>query len=108
MALSLGFRGKYRAIADEGALQRYRGLLRQILDRHTGLRIDHALPLFADAYAHTLEGGRPVRLPYLRPWLIAIAAAVLAYIIVGHIIWVKGTAGIEAVLQSPVLQNGLR
>ncbi|HLJ65385.1 MAG TPA: DotU family type IV/VI secretion system protein, partial [Stellaceae bacterium] len=87
VVLSLGFRGRYRAIADHSALRRYRGLLRQILDRHAGFRIDHDAPLFAEAYAHTLEGGRPVRLPHLRPWLIAIAAAVLAYVVVGHVIW---------------------
>jgi type VI secretion system protein ImpK len=108
VALSLGFRGKYRAIADPAALRLYRRALRQIVERHRPLRFDDALPLFADAYAHTLDEGRPVRLPHLRPWLIAIAVAVAAYLVTQQIIWSHGTGPVESVLESVTAQPGTR
>ena len=98
--LSLGFRGKYRAIADPSALRHYRRALRQIIERHTSLRLDQTLPIFNDAYAHTMDEGRSVRLPHLRPWIIAIIVAIAAYLAVQHVIWERGTADIEAVLDS--------
>ena len=106
--LSLGFRGKYRAIADQSALRQYRRALRQIVERHGPLRFEHALPVFGDAYAHTLDEGRPVRLPHLRPWIMAIAAAVVAYLVIQQVIWSRGTADVETVLQSPVVQQEKR
>ncbi len=105
VTLSLGFRGKYRAIADQSALRQYRRVLRQIVERHGPLRFDHALPVFGDAYAHTLDDGRPVRLPHLRPWVVTIAVAVAVYLVVQHIVWTRGTAGVESVLGSPVMQQ---
>jgi type VI secretion system protein ImpK len=105
--LSLGFRGKYRAIADPAALRDYRRALRQIVERHGPLRFDQALPVFGDAYAHTLDEGRPVRLPHLRPWTIAIAAAVALYLVAQHVVWTRGTADVESVLQN-TQQQGAR
>jgi type VI secretion system protein ImpK len=106
--LSLGFRGKYRAIADPSALRLYRRALRQIVERHGPLRFADALPLFGDAYAHTLDEGRPVRLPHLRPWIIAIAAAIAVYLVTQQVIWSHGTGAIESVLESAPAPQGTR
>ena len=107
-ALSLGFRGKYRAIQDEAALQQYRRQLRIILERYGIIGLDAGQTLFANAYAHTLVDGRPVRVPYLRPWIIAIAAALAVYLALQHVIWVRGTSGVEDVLSSSTVQPGGR
>jgi type VI secretion system protein ImpK len=108
VALSLGFRGKYRAIRDQTALRQYRRTLRQIVERHAPLRLDSDLPLFADAYAHTLDDAAPARLPHLRPWLVAIAVALAAYLAAQHVVWTRGTSDIEGVLSSPVVQQERR
>jgi type VI secretion system protein ImpK len=108
VTLSLGFRGKYRAIADQAPLRAYRRVLRQIIERHARLRLDNDLPVFADAYAHTLDEGRPVRLPHLRPWLAAIAIAVAAYLVIAHMVWQRGTAEVQGVLDSRTVQPELR
>jgi type VI secretion system protein ImpK len=103
VTLSLGFRGKYRAIADPAALRQYRAALRQIVDRHAPLRLDAGAPVFVDAYRHTLDDGRAVRLPYLRPWIIALVVAGAAYLAIQQIIWTRGTAEVESVLNNPVV-----
>ncbi|HZB90314.1 MAG TPA: DotU family type IV/VI secretion system protein [Stellaceae bacterium] len=108
VALSLGFRGKYRAIQDQTALRQYRRALRQIVERHAPLRLQSELPVFADAYAHTLDEPRPVKLPHLRPWLIALAAALAVYLVAQQIVWTNGTSDVEAVLNTPVLQQEQR
>lgn len=102
--LSLGFRGKYRAIRDQAALRQYRRALRQIIERHGPLRLAADMPVFADAYAHTLEEGRPARLPHLRPWLVAILVVLAAYLALQHVVWRRSTADVEAVLDSPIVQ----
>ena len=107
-ALSLGFRGKYRAIQDEAALQQYRRQLRTVLERNGILRLDAGQTLFSNAYAHTLDDGSAVRLPYLRPWIIAIAAALALYLAVQEVIWVRGTSAVEDVLSSFTVQPGGR
>jgi type VI secretion system protein ImpK len=108
VALSLGFRGKYRAIHDRAALHQYRRALRQIVERHALLQIRADQPIFADAYTHTLEEGRAARLPHLRPWIIAIIVAVAAYLAIQQVVWVRGTSDIEGVLNNPAVQQGQR
>lgn len=108
VALSLGFRGKYRAIHDQSALRQYRRALREIVERHARLKLHADLPIFADAYAHTLDQGRAARLPHLRPWIVAILVAVAAYLAVQHIVWVRATNDIEGVLNSPAMQQERR
>lgn len=108
VALSLGFRGKYRAIRDQTALRQYRRALRQIIERHAPLRVEADLPVFADAYAHTLDEGRPVRLPHLRPWMVAIFVVLAAYLAAQHVVWQRATTDVESVLSSPIVQQERR
>lgn len=105
VVLSLGFRGKYRAIHDQTALRQYRHALRQIIERHAPLRLAGDLPVFADAYVHTLDEGRPVRLPHLRPWIVAIVVVFAAYLAAQHVVWRRGTSDIDNVMSSPVVQQ---
>jgi len=105
VVLSLDFRGKYRAIADQSPLRAYRRALRQIIERHAPLRLDQALPVFEDAYAHTIDEGRPVRLPHLRPWIAALLVAGAAYLAVQNVIWTRGTADVETVLTNSLTQR---
>lgn len=105
VALSLGFRGKYRAIHDQTALRQYRHALRQIIERHAPLRLAGELPVFADAYAHTLDEERPVRLPHLRPWIVAIVVVLAAYLAAQHVVWVRSTSDVVNILNSPVVQQ---
>jgi type IV/VI secretion system ImpK/VasF family protein len=89
LALSLGFRGRHRLFANaadiEAEADRLRGRLYQaIFYRDPPVRPDWQTAM---GYPPPFEAGRLIRLPRLRPWIGAIAAAVLVYLVAGHLIW---------------------
>lgn len=86
LALSLGFRGKYRDIEGEGRLEYFRQqLFATLFQRNPGLSPDSAL--FPQAYAHIAVGKSVQWLPRLRPWLIGMGGVVLGYLAISHIVW---------------------
>lgn len=87
VALSLGFRGKYRGIDDAGVLRNYRQRLRALIRRGEPGAEDPDQPLFEEAYAYTIRHGVPVRLPHTRPWLVAWAVFAIGYLVVQQILW---------------------
>jgi type VI secretion system protein ImpK len=91
LALTLGFRGRHRLFANpadaEAEIDRLRGRLYQaIFYRDAPARPDWQTAM---NYPQPFEAGRLVRLPRLRPWLGAIAAAVLVYLLAGHLLWLE-------------------
>jgi type VI secretion system protein ImpK len=98
VVLSLGFRGKYRGMDDQGALQVYRQRLRALI-RRGEVPNDPDQPLFAEAYAFTVRHGTPVRLPYTRPWLVTIAAAFVTYLLVQQLLWHYVSAPVAEVVR---------
>jgi type VI secretion system protein ImpK len=91
LALTLGFRGRHRLFANaadiEAEADRLRGRLYQaIFYREPPARPDWQTAM---GYPPPFEAGRLIRLPRLRPWLGAIAAALLVYLIAAHVIWLQ-------------------
>lgn len=94
IALSLGFRGRYRELAGEQVISRYRQQLFAFLfQKNPGLGQD--LKLYPQAYSHTLSNQAQSWLPALRPWLIAIAALCGLYVLISHVIWSREAGKIE-------------
>ncbi|WP_431854394.1 DotU family type IV/VI secretion system protein [Azospirillum sp.] len=91
VALALGFRGRYWRPEDEGDLRSYRAALARIIARHDPDLARDGAQLFPQAYAHTIDQGRTVRLPYLRPWGLALLAVISLFLVGSHLIWVAGT-----------------
>ncbi|HEV3470590.1 MAG TPA: DotU family type IV/VI secretion system protein [Pyrinomonadaceae bacterium] len=92
MALSLGFRGKYRG--GHGDSERLVGYRRQLFNfvfrRDPGLE-DDTRRLFPETYYHTLREETRRRLPNPRAWVILLCAVLLAYVAITHGLWVNLT-----------------
>lgn len=86
MALSLGFRGKYRGCDDQGQLARYRQQLFLFIFQRAP-DPDQLGPLLPDAYFSTLQGKRKRKLPYVRIWLLLLGLAVAVWLGAAHLIW---------------------
>lgn len=91
VALALGFRGRYWRPEDEGDLRSYRAALGRIIARHDPELARDGTQLFAQAYAHTVDQGRAVLLPHLRPWVLAMLAVVGLFLVGGHLLWLAST-----------------
>jgi type VI secretion system protein ImpK len=100
--LGLGFEGKYRDSPDaENELEQYRRrLYRLIFAREPALEDLDETKIVPGAYAATLDDGQVAELPYLRPWLLALALLFLLWLAVGHAIWQSSTAEI-----APLIDN---
>lgn len=106
--LSLGFRGRLWRPEHAAQLRRYRqGLARVMARRDPELARREAGRMFPGAYDATLSGGRDVRLPYVRPWLAALAVLVVLFLGVTHLIWADHTAYIERLIARGVASQTL-
>ncbi|WP_448188536.1 DotU family type IV/VI secretion system protein [Azospirillum sp. sgz301742] len=99
VALALGFRGRYWQPEDEGDLRSYRTALSRIIARHDPELARDGAHLFEQAYGHTIDQGRAVRLPYLRPWGLALLAVFALFLAGSHALWVSTTADVEAAIR---------
>lgn len=90
LALSLGFRGRWRGAEDHGAIDDLRRALYEHLYRRPPAGIDWnaALP---GALLPVLEDGGLRRMPRLAPWLVAMAVSALATLVVSHWMWTDAT-----------------
>jgi type VI secretion system protein ImpK len=105
IALSLGFRGKYRDTDDGGRIEGYkRNLYLFVAGRDPDLS-DMTRRFFSQAYAFTADERKDQRLAQVRPWALALAAVLTGYIVVGHVLWLRETMelrdAIELLQQSP-------
>jgi type VI secretion system protein ImpK len=91
MALSLGFRGKYRGRDDRGQLEGYRRQLFHFVFRREPDLDSPTRQMFPEAYYHTLREETRRRLPNPRAWIILLCAVLIAYLALTHGIWVKLT-----------------
>jgi len=89
VALALGFRGRCWRPEDDGELRGYRAALARIIAREDPAMAREGAPLFQQAYEHTIEQGRAVRLPHLRPWLLVAATMVALFFAVSHVLWIS-------------------
>lgn len=92
MALSLGFRGRFRGQDDRGQLERYRRRLFHFVFRREPELESETRKVFPETYYHTLRDETKRRLPNPRAWIILLCAVILAYVALTHGIWVKLTS----------------
>jgi len=91
LALSLGFRGKFRDKDDKGKLDFYRKqLFAFIFNRNPELDTD-ARRLFPEAYAHTASQPPGKPFPHVGRWVGLIAAIVVLFLAVSHGLWLHLT-----------------
>ena len=95
IALALGFRGRYWRPEDEDQIRLYRTMLARIVTRAVPDADILGPYLFAQSYQCTVTEGQAVRLPGLRPWLAAIAAVVVLFLIVSNQLWGVATADLR-------------
>lgn len=97
--LGLGFRGTFAAEPEATAEQKIepyrRKLYRLIFGHEPAVEQLDAAKIVPGAYASTLEHGEQSELPYLRPWVLALAILVLFWIAAAHGLWRTSVAGIE-------------
>jgi type VI secretion system protein ImpK len=92
MALSLGFRGKYRGGHEDAArLLEYRRQLFEFVFRREPDLADETRRLFPETYFHTIRDEQKRRLPNPRAWVILLVAVVAAYVALTHAIWLNLT-----------------
>lgn len=87
LALSLGFRGKFRDKDDGGQLDYYRGQLFSFIYRKNPDLFNVSRRLFPEAYAYTLEQGTGKMLPRISRWIGVIVLIVIIYVFVSHLLW---------------------
>lgn len=98
LVLSLGFRGKYRRLPDQGRLAGYRRqLFRLVMHRPSALDAE-SLRICAGSYDHTLREGGGMRLRPLRRWALGLAAVFALWLAVSHAIWLVQTADLVQAL----------
>jgi type VI secretion system protein ImpK len=96
LALSLGFRGKYGGVDDAGRIEQYRRrLFVRIYRRRPELFSGHT-QLFPESYRYTLSEGAAAKLPSPNRWFLALAAAILIWLVGSSFLWHGLTDGLEA------------
>ena len=107
LSLSLGFRGKYRDIDDEGQLDYYRNQLFTFIFKKNPDIDSESKRLFAESYDHTLGKGKGERLPYLRSWIGLIVLLIILYLIVSHVIWIQLSDDLMQVVEQILKEIGM-
>jgi len=91
LALSLGFRGKFRDKDDKGKLDFYRRqLFAFIFNRNPDLDSE-TRRLFPEAYAYTVQQAQSRPFPYIGRWIALIAAVMLFFLAASHGLWLHLT-----------------
>jgi type VI secretion system protein ImpK len=98
LALSLGFRGKFRGDEEAAVLERYRRELFSFIYHRDPSLTEHGKELFPEAYAAVLGEGEPRRLPHMRKWFAILALVALVFLVISHGLWLDVSADLEGVL----------
>jgi type VI secretion system protein ImpK len=94
-ALSLGFRGKYHGVNDQGRLRSYRQDLFGFVFQHPNDLDDGAKIAFPDAYIPSLRREPKKKLTNPRVWVAVCGLVLLSYLGVSHGVWIKLTSRIK-------------
>jgi type VI secretion system protein ImpK len=87
LALMTGFRGRYQGQDEPARIERLKTQLYALVCRRDYWEDDRAPYDMPDLAASTLDGPSLRRLPMLWPWLVALAALVVAYFPISHLLW---------------------
>jgi type VI secretion system protein ImpK len=97
IVLGLGFEGKYYKEPEIiPPIASYRRRLFSFVFGHDPLAVRGREQLMPQAYSTTLNESDPSTLPYVRPWLLVIAAVLLLWLVGAHWIWDNATAKLES------------
>ena len=99
MALSLGFKGKYKDSDDGGQIEFYQRQLFAFVFQKDPDLLSESRRLIPQAAAHTLARGAGEKLPYLKWWLFSIFLVILVFLILQYGIWVSATSEIAAICE---------
>jgi type VI secretion system protein ImpK len=95
MALSLGFRGRYRGFNDNGLISLYRQQLYSFIFQRTPDLTSDSKQLFPEAYQHTQVSPAPRRLADTRFWVGVLFIVIVLFIGISHMLWTNLTTPIE-------------
>ncbi len=98
LALSLGFRGKFRGDEGSAVLDRYRRELFSFIYHRDPSLTEHGKELFPEAYAAVLGESEPRRLPHMRKWFAILALVALVFLVISHGLWLDVSSDLEGVL----------
>lgn len=98
LALSLGFKGRYRGMSSTSRLDDYRRQLFHYISKRQPELMDEAMRLCPQAYDHTAREATIRWLPSPTRWYGLLAASILLYILVSHFVWSSVTADLHALL----------
>jgi len=87
MALSLGFRGKYRGHDDGGRIEEARRALYVRIYHRKPELLRQGRKLFPECYAHTLDLGKAKKLPAPARWFWSLAAAIVIWLGISTLAW---------------------
>lgn len=87
MALSLGFRGKYKDKDDAGMLDYYRSQLFAFIFKTNADLTSETKQLFPETYNYTLDKSEGKRLPYLNKWIGVIVLISILFLVGSYAIW---------------------
>ncbi len=109
MALSMGFKGKFKDKDDAGLLDYYRSqLFAFIFNRNTDLASE-TKKLFPETYDYTLDKSEGKRLPYLNKWIGVILLIVILFLVGSHAVWDHQTKDLvniaEAIIRGAYTAN---
>lgn len=99
MAISQGFRGKYRGRGKAESLDQYRTRLYAFIFSKKPIPLKNLDCLFPDSYAYTLSEGKGYSLPYFKYWIILIVVLIVGLSASSHFLWGQVTLDLEKVLQ---------
>jgi len=99
MALALGFRGRFFGVDDGGRLERYRRELFAFISGRDSDIASETRRLFPELQLHRLEEQRVHRLPDPRRWYLAVGGAVVAFLLIAHLLWYLSTSGIRVAVE---------
>jgi type VI secretion system protein ImpK len=97
MALSLGFKGKYRGSDDSGKLARYRQRLFAFIFRREPQLGQNEKHIFPEAYYHTLREEARKRVPNPKVWVVILCIVIFFYLAGTHGLWMSLTSRLDEV-----------
>jgi type VI secretion system protein ImpK len=99
MALSLGFRGKFKDKDDAGMLDYYRSQLFTFIFKTNADLTSETKQLFPETYNYTLDKSEGKRLPYLNKWFGVIVLIIILFLVGSYAIWDNQTRDLVTIAE---------
>ncbi|MBU2510636.1 DotU family type IV/VI secretion system protein [bacterium] len=98
LALSLGFRGKYLGVNDDGVIDNYKEQIYSFIYKNPPDLNPEDKRLFPQAYLNTLIQESKMMIPGLKKWYGFVFLLLISLIGVSHIIWIQMTNDISKIV----------